>query len=165
LGEREAIALARELGAALLVDEREARREAGRLGVRYFGSLGVLKEAKDRGIIPVVKLALDELRVASCLSLIGDRFFLIPLPRLASSIAWSSKPWPSTPRRLKRNGERGRQAARVLSGMRRGESRSLAALGMTPAALGMTPAALGMTPAALGMTPAALGMTPAAAGK
>ena len=60
LGEREAIALAKERGAALLVDEREARREAQRYGVAVVGSLGVLKEAKNRGLIAQVKPMLDE---------------------------------------------------------------------------------------------------------
>ncbi|MBI2820610.1 MAG: DUF3368 domain-containing protein [Acidobacteria bacterium] len=61
LGEREAIVLAKELGLALLVDEREARREAHRLGIEYFGSLRVLKEAKDRGLISAVRPVLDQL--------------------------------------------------------------------------------------------------------
>jgi predicted nucleic acid-binding protein len=61
LGEREAIALAKERSAFLLVDESEARREARRQGVTILGSLRVLKEAKDRGIITQVKPTLDEL--------------------------------------------------------------------------------------------------------
>jgi len=61
LGEREALALAKEMGAALLIDEREARREALRLGIDHFGSLRILKEAKDRGIIPEVRPILDKL--------------------------------------------------------------------------------------------------------
>lgn len=61
LGEREAIALAHELGAPLLVDEREARKEADRLGITYFGSLRVLKHAKEIEIIPEVKPVLDKL--------------------------------------------------------------------------------------------------------
>lgn len=61
LGEREAIVLAKELKAILLVDEREARREAERLGVQYFGSLRILKEAKDRGLVKQVRPVLDRL--------------------------------------------------------------------------------------------------------
>lgn len=61
LGEREALALAKQTSAALLVDEREARKEAMRLGIPHFGSLKILKEAKDRGIIPQAKSVLDEL--------------------------------------------------------------------------------------------------------
>ena len=60
-GEREAIALAKELGAALLVDDREARKEASHLGIEHFGSLRILKEAKDQGILTEVRPALDEL--------------------------------------------------------------------------------------------------------
>jgi len=61
LGEREALALAKEIGAALLVDEREARTEALRLGIYHFGSLKIIKEAKDHGVIPEAKPVLDEL--------------------------------------------------------------------------------------------------------
>ncbi len=64
LGEREAIALAKDQGAALLVDEREARREALRHGISVMGSLRVLSEAKTRGIIPRVRPVLDELIAA-----------------------------------------------------------------------------------------------------
>jgi predicted nucleic acid-binding protein len=64
LGEREAIALAKEQGAALLVDEREARREAVHQGIAVMGSLRVLREAKTRGIIPRVRPILEELIAA-----------------------------------------------------------------------------------------------------
>ena len=64
LGEREAIALAKARGEPLLVDEREARREAICQGITVIGSLRVLKEAKDRAIIPEVKRVLDELIAA-----------------------------------------------------------------------------------------------------
>ncbi len=61
LGEREALALAKQTSAALLIDEREARKEAMRLGIPHFGSIKILKEAKDRGITPEAKSVLDEL--------------------------------------------------------------------------------------------------------
>ena len=64
-GESEAILLAKELDAYLLVDELEARKEASRLGISYFGSLRVIKEAKDRGLIPKAKPVLDELIASS----------------------------------------------------------------------------------------------------
>jgi predicted nucleic acid-binding protein len=64
-GESEAILLAKELGAYLLVDELEARKEASRLGISYFRSLRVIKEAKDRGLIPKAKPVLDELIASS----------------------------------------------------------------------------------------------------
>lgn len=50
-GEREAICLASELSALCLIDDRKARREAERMGVRVTGLLGVLAEARDRGLI------------------------------------------------------------------------------------------------------------------
>ena len=64
LGERQAIALAKEQGSPLLVDEREARREALRQGITIMGSLPVLNEAKTRGFIPRVRPVLDELIAA-----------------------------------------------------------------------------------------------------
>jgi len=64
LGECEALALARELDAALLIDEREARRAAQQYSIAHFGSLRVLEEAKERGLVLAVKPVLDELIVA-----------------------------------------------------------------------------------------------------
>jgi uncharacterized protein len=61
IGEREAIALAKELDARLLIDDREARKQAAQLGIKYFGSLNVLKQARDAGIIDAVKPVLDDL--------------------------------------------------------------------------------------------------------
>jgi predicted nucleic acid-binding protein len=63
-GEQEALALTKELGATLLIDEREARRAAQQHGIAHFGSLRVLEEAKQRGLIPAVKPVLDELIAA-----------------------------------------------------------------------------------------------------
>ncbi|MBI2848812.1 MAG: DUF3368 domain-containing protein [Chloroflexi bacterium] len=61
-GEAEAIALAVELKAdLLLLDERLARRVASRLGLRFVGLLGLLLEAKHRGFIVGVKPVLDAL--------------------------------------------------------------------------------------------------------
>lgn len=61
LGEMEAVVLAAELNGVLLIDEYEGRKEAQRLGIDHFGSLRLLKEAKDLGIIPQVKPVLDQL--------------------------------------------------------------------------------------------------------
>lgn len=61
-GEAEAIALALELGAdQVLIDERRGRRIAARLNLRYTGILGILVEAKNRGLISEVKPLLDAL--------------------------------------------------------------------------------------------------------
>ena len=60
-GERAAIALANEMRASLLIDDRTARGEAQRLSLNYFGSLRILKEAKNRGFVAVSKEPLDRL--------------------------------------------------------------------------------------------------------
>ena len=61
-GEAEAIALASELNAdLLLLDERKGRIVASRLGIRFIGILGVLVEAKRKGLVPAVKPIVDDL--------------------------------------------------------------------------------------------------------
>ncbi len=61
-GERSAIALALEQpGAWLLVDEMRARKVAARLGLEVRGTLGVLVEAKRRGLVDVVAPLVDRL--------------------------------------------------------------------------------------------------------
>ncbi len=63
-GEAEAIALAVERNADLIVlDERIGRRAAQRLGLTVVGTLGVLIAAKDRGLLAAVRPVLDALRV------------------------------------------------------------------------------------------------------
>ncbi|MGH7907383.1 MAG: DUF3368 domain-containing protein [Candidatus Binataceae bacterium] len=54
-GEREAIALAKEQDAQLLVDEIRARRVASELGLDVIGTLRILAEAKRLGHIDVVR--------------------------------------------------------------------------------------------------------------
>lgn len=61
-GESEAISLALELGAEqILIDERKGRAVARRLQLQYTGILGILLEAKNRGLIDSVKPFLDDL--------------------------------------------------------------------------------------------------------
>ena len=61
--EAETIALTLEIGAELLLmDEHLGRETARHLGLRYVGLIGVLIEAKRRGLIRVVKTHLDALR-------------------------------------------------------------------------------------------------------
>jgi predicted nucleic acid-binding protein len=62
LGEREAIFLAEELGAdAILIDEKDGRREAAKLGLITIGTLSVLDRASDTGLISFAE-AIDRLR-------------------------------------------------------------------------------------------------------
>lgn len=61
-GEREAISLALEAGACLVIlDDRPARRTAQALSLPVIGTLGVLLAAKRRGLVPDVRSCLDEL--------------------------------------------------------------------------------------------------------
>ena len=64
-GESEAIVLARELDAVLvLIDERAATRKARGIGLQTVGTLGVLLMAKNKGLVPDLKPLLDSLRQA-----------------------------------------------------------------------------------------------------
>lgn len=66
LGESEAIALALEIGASiLLIDERRGRAEANRLGIKITGILGILIEAKQKNLIVAVKPLMDDLIASS----------------------------------------------------------------------------------------------------
>jgi len=62
-GEAETIALALELSADLvLLDEKEGRHAAQRLGLRVLGVVGILLEAKANGAIDKLRPHLDVLR-------------------------------------------------------------------------------------------------------
>jgi predicted nucleic acid-binding protein len=65
-GEAEAIALAMEIGGevVLVLDDLKARRLARERDFDIVGSAGVLLLAKNRGVIPLVRPLLDELRAA-----------------------------------------------------------------------------------------------------
>jgi uncharacterized protein len=61
-GEAEAIALAVELSAnRLLIDERLGRNVAASCGLKLRGLLGILINARQQGLIPVLKPILDRL--------------------------------------------------------------------------------------------------------
>ena len=62
-GESEAIVLALEMGAdALLMDEKAGRAEAKQRGLTVTGVLGVLINAKFKGVVSAVKPLLDRLQ-------------------------------------------------------------------------------------------------------
>ena len=70
-GEREALSLATDFAAEwLIVDDLAARRIARELHLRVTGTLGVLLAAKRRGLIPLLRPALNRLLEKS--------FFLSP---------------------------------------------------------------------------------------
>lgn len=54
-GESEAIAVAHERGALLILDDALARRHASLLGITLTGTLGVLLKAKTAGHIPKIE--------------------------------------------------------------------------------------------------------------
>jgi predicted nucleic acid-binding protein len=60
-GETEALALAFETGGLLVLDDGEARRVAARLGLSYTGTLGVLRRARQAGLVPRLAPELDRL--------------------------------------------------------------------------------------------------------
>jgi predicted nucleic acid-binding protein len=77
-GEAEAIALAVELRAELLlVDERRARRVAARLGLGMVGVLGVLVEAKRKGLLTEIRPVLDDLVTQAGFRIKADLYALV----------------------------------------------------------------------------------------
>ena len=60
-GEAEAIVLAKELKSTLLLDDAKARKYAKLLNVEVIGTLGLLKIAKNRGVIPSVKKIISDM--------------------------------------------------------------------------------------------------------
>ncbi len=76
LGESEALALAREHHAAVMVDELDGRNAAVESGLRVTGTLGLLAWAKLSGRIPSAEQAMRELEA-------GTRFFISDPVRLA----------------------------------------------------------------------------------
>lgn len=67
-GEAAAIALAKEVGCEVILDDRLARRLAARQGVPCLGIIGLLLRAKRAGKLPAVRPLIDSLRT--------NRFFI-----------------------------------------------------------------------------------------
>ncbi len=60
-GEAEAIALAVEKGARIVLDDRQARNVAAGFGLRVIGTIGCLLKAKTQGIIAAVRPVVEKL--------------------------------------------------------------------------------------------------------
>lgn len=60
-GEAEAIAVAAQRKCRVVLDDRQARAAAARLGVETIGTIGILLRAKRGGLIPELKPLLDAL--------------------------------------------------------------------------------------------------------
>jgi len=60
-GEAEAITLAYELGYRLIVDDKQARNTAKKLGIQIIGTVGVLVKAKQLGLIDQLLPILEKL--------------------------------------------------------------------------------------------------------
>lgn len=64
-GEAEAIALASEKNYLLISDDKQARAGAKQLGVAVIGTIGVLVQAKQSGVVTTIKPILDNLELNS----------------------------------------------------------------------------------------------------
>lgn len=74
-GEAEAIALAVESKADLLIaDDMLARQVAGTLGLTVVGTVGVLLEARQKGLLPEIKPYLDDLTDLAGFRLSGELY-------------------------------------------------------------------------------------------
>lgn len=60
-GEAEAIVLAQELKTTLLLDDAKARKHAKLLNINIIGTLGVIKLAKNHGLIPSANEVIDDM--------------------------------------------------------------------------------------------------------
>ena len=60
-GEAEALALAKQLDAVALIDERRGRKVAAKQGIRITGSSAILIKAKLAGVIDEVAPLIDKL--------------------------------------------------------------------------------------------------------
>ena len=62
-GEASVLALAKEHNARLvIIDERKARGEARRIGLPVKGTIGILVEAKEKGLVDAIKPLLETLQ-------------------------------------------------------------------------------------------------------
>ena len=81
-GEQQAIGLALHLREALIIDERSGRLAAKQLGIKITGTIGVVLQAKQAGLISLrdVRTTLDQIRL-------GGYWIAGPLIEEATSLA------------------------------------------------------------------------------
>ncbi len=91
-GEAAAISLAAELGAALLIDELDGRREAQARGLTVIGAVGILERAADVGLIP--DLAAVHTRIRGLRFHIADAILQASLARHLARRATQTKGTP-----------------------------------------------------------------------
>jgi hypothetical protein len=91
-GEAAAISLAAELGAALLIDELDGRREAQARGLTVIGAVGILERAADVGLIP--DLAAVHTRIRGLRFHIADAILQASLARHLARRATQAKGTP-----------------------------------------------------------------------
>ena len=73
-GEAEAIALAKETGAGLIIlDDNSARSTARSVGLNVVGTLALLRQAKVKGLVTELRPLLDNLRSAGFY--MGDEYY------------------------------------------------------------------------------------------
>ncbi len=81
-GEAQALSLAKALGCGVLIDERRGRQAAIRQGLKLFGVLGVLIQAKRIGVVESIAPALQKMQsngyrlsqdlIAETLKIVGE---------------------------------------------------------------------------------------------
>ena len=85
-GEAEAIALAAELHAdLLLIDERLGKEVAQAAGIACKGVVGLLIDAKEKGLIPLVKPLLDDL-IQNLKFRLSDYIYRLALQRAGETL-------------------------------------------------------------------------------
>lgn len=131
VADRDGISLAKELRAAvLLMDDRDARRHAAKLGVTTMATVGLLEIAVARGLVDLAD-ALERLRRTSCwwrMRSLKTRCAALKSGDAEPGIMSTTPAEPASPWHKRFGSERGRETNRGFSnGMLHARPRSRAA--------------------------------------